>query len=175
MPTKQNTLDMRGLTIECANVVTGYDTHVDNVGIASGGAPVSGSGATVTLTAAQSGSKIMFDRAAGIVFTLPAPQVGLSYEFYTPVTVTSNAYKVITNTGTVLLIGGYSSIDTDSSEADLYMRGNGTDHVSVSMNGSTTGGLIGTALTFTCVSSLLWLVEGKVHCSGNPASAFATS
>ena len=66
---------------------------------------VSGSGATATLTAQQSGSTVLFDRAAGIVYTLPAPQVGLKFRFMTTVTITSNAAKITTDAGTTLLIG----------------------------------------------------------------------
>lgn len=136
---------------------------------------VSGSGATVTLTAAQSGSVVLFDRAAGIVFTLPAPAAGMYFDFLVSTSVTSNAHKVITNAGTVLLIGSLINIDTDTSNAVAAWTADGSTIVSVSMNGTTTGGLIGTWMRFTCVTSTLWMVTGIDQGSGTVATPFATS
>lgn len=134
---------------------------------------ISGSGATVTLTAAQSGSTILFDRAAGIVYTLPAPAVGLWFEFVATVSVTSNAYKIITDAGTTLLIGSiYNAVAAGTGTTFI---GNGTTHISVSQSGTTTGGLVGTSLVFTCVSSTLWEVQGVTLGSGTVATPFATS
>jgi len=142
---------------------------------------VSGSGATVTLTTQQSGSLILMDRAAGITFTLPtatANSVGMYFDFVVTTSVTSNAYKVITGVGTQLLIGGYTSVDTDSTNAAAIFTGNGSTHVSINMTAASTnaaGGLQGTKLRFTCLSTTRWMVEGIVMCAGTPVTAFATS
>lgn len=139
---------------------------------------VSGSGATVTLTAAQSGSTILMDRAAGIVFTLPAPSAGMYFDFLVTTSVTTNSYKVITDAGTTLLAGSLISIDTDSSNETDGFVGNGSTHIAVTMaaaSSNATGGLIGTWLRFTCVSSTLWLVEGIVQGGGTVSTPFATS
>lgn len=139
---------------------------------------VSGSGATVTLTAAQSGSTVLMDRAAGIVFTLPAPAAGMYFDFLVTTSVTSNSYKVITDAGTTLLAGSLISIDTDSSNETDGFVGNGSTHIAVTMaaaSSNATGGLIGTWLRFTCVSSTLWLVEGIVQGGGTVSTPFATS
>ena len=136
---------------------------------------VSGSGATVTLREDQSDSLIVLDRAAGIVITLPPAKVGLSFQVVATVSVTSNAYKVITANSSTFLAGTYTNYDTDTSNAVAFYTGNGSTHVSVSMNGTTTGGLAGTNLKFTCISSTQWLVEGANLGSGTVATAFATS
>ena len=137
---------------------------------------ISGEGATRTLSETESGSTCLFDRAAGIVYTLPtAPTPGTFFEFIITTTITSNAAKVITGAGTELLIGGYMNVDTDTSNAVAAFTGNGSTHVSVSMNGTTTGGILGTKLRFTCLSSTRWMVEGIVQGSGVVATAFATS
>lgn len=135
-----------------------------------------GEGATRTLTESESGSVALFDRAAGIVYTLPtAPKPGSFYDFVISTTITSNAAKVITGAGTELLIGGYMNVDTDTSNAVAAFTGNGSTHIAVSMNGTTTGGILGTKLRFTCLSSTRWMVEGIVQGSGTVATAFATS
>lgn len=140
---------------------------------------ISGSGATVTLTAAQSGSSVLFDRAAGIVFTLPAPQVGLKFRFLTSIAVTSNAYKIITDAGTTLLIGNVVSntaaATPSANDGPKTFAANGSTHISISMNGSTTGGLIGTFIEVECVSTTQWHVNGIVLGSGVIATPFATS
>lgn len=136
---------------------------------------ISGSGATRSLSVNESGSTVLFDRAAGIVFTLPTAVPGTWFDFVVTTSVTSNAAKVITGAGTELLIGGYMNVDTDTSNAVAAFDGNGSTHVAVSMNGTTTGGLQGTKLRFTCLSSTRWSVEGIVRGSGTVATAFATS
>ena len=136
---------------------------------------ISGQGATRTLSVDETGSTCLFDRAAGIVYTLPLAVPGLVYDFVVTTTITSNAAKVITGAGTELLIGGYTNVDTDTSNAVAAFTGNGSTHVSVSMNGTTTGGILGTKLRFTCLSTTRWMVEGIVQGSGTVATAFATS
>lgn len=137
---------------------------------------ISGSGATASLSEADSGSLVLMDRAAGIVFTLPAAcAIGTTFDFVVTTTVTSNAYKVITGAGTELLIGGYTNVDTDTSNAVAVFTGNGSTHIAVTSNGTTTGGRIGTSLAFTKLSDTLWEVTGMMMGSGVVATAFATS
>lgn len=137
------------------------------------GSIVSGQGATDTLTAAQSGGTILFDRAAGIIYTLPAPVVGLTFTFIVTTSVTSNNDKVITDAGTTLLTGSVVEATTGGA-ANLYV-GNGSSHIAVLMNGTTTGGLQGTKLEFTCVTSTLWEVSGWNNASGTIATPFSTT
>ncbi len=137
---------------------------------------VSGSGATVTLTVDQSGSLILLDRAAGIVFTLPANTPGIYFDFLATVSVTSNNYKIITAVGTELLIGGLVSDDTDSSDAIAYFPSiAATSNIAVTMGTTTTAGLAGSWMRFTCLTSTRWFVNGVVCGSGSVATPFATS
>jgi hypothetical protein len=136
---------------------------------------ISGSGATRTLNETESGSVALFDRAAGIVYTLPVAKPGMTFDFIVTTTITSNSAKVITGAGTEFLIGGLSNIDTDTANAVAAWVGNGSTHVAVTMNGTTTGGVQGTHLRFYCVSATRWLVEGTVHGTGVVATPFATS
>lgn len=134
-----------------------------------------GSAATVQLDALMSRAIALFDSAAGIVYTLPPANPGISIEFMVSVSVTSNNFKIITSAGTEFLTGGIVSDDTDSGDVATNFRANGTSHVALTMNGTTTGGLIGTRLRFTCLSTTLWMVEGVVNGSGTVATPFATS
>lgn len=136
---------------------------------------ISGLGATHTLSQDDSGAVVLLDRAAGIVITLPLAKVGTVFEFMVDTSVTSNAYKVITGAATEFLVGTLASVDTDSSDAVAGFSGNGSSHVAVSMNGTTSGGLLGTRMRFTCLSATSWMVEGTNRGSGAVATPFATS
>ncbi len=132
---------------------------------------ISGLGATRTITTDESGSKFLLDRAAGIVFTLPLAVPGLVYEFRCVTSVTSNNFKIITGAATEFLVGSYVS----QAAAVTTFAGNGTTHIAITMNGTTTGGLVGTVLRFTCLSLTRWGVEGITQGSGTGVTAYATS
>lgn len=131
--------------------------------------------ATLTLTAAQSGSLVGLDRAAGTTVTLPAPAVGLNFNFTVITSVTSNNHKVITDAGTTLILGGVIMTEAADTNAGLGSLFNGTTHISILMNGTTTGGLIGTTFNLTCVTATQWAISGIVAGSGTLATCASTS
>lgn len=134
---------------------------------------ISGSGATVTLTKEQSGSVFLFDRAAGIVVTLPAPLVGLEFDFVVSVDLTAAAYQVDTDAATTFIVGGLQGA-IEAAATDETHFANGTTHIGVSMNKTTTGGLIGGAFKMKCISPTLWLITGNTSCTATPATPFTT-
>lgn len=132
--------------------------------------------ATVTLTAAQSGALVLMDRAAGCVITLPAPTVGLVFDFIVVTTVTSNTYKVITDAGTTLATG--SLLGSSDNLASKSFIGNGTSHIAVIQNSASsnaTGGIIGSKMTWQCVTATLWEVNGTLVASSTPTSPWSTT
>lgn len=133
---------------------------------------VLGSSGNTAVTAANSGYTYLFDTAAGITYTLPAPVIGASYTFVVTTSVTSSNHKVITNAGTVLLQGTILGATTTASMFESVI---GSSNISVTMNGSTTGGLVGTELTFRCLTATLWQVTGNNFGSGSPATPFSSS
>lgn len=137
---------------------------------------ISGQGATYTLSQAQSGALCYFDRAAGIVYTLPtAPLAGTYFDFVVSTTITSNSAKVITGAGTELFIGSLNSVDTDTGNAEVGFTGNGSTHIAITQNGTTTGGIKGTKFRVTCLNSTTWVAEGNILGSGTVDTPFATS
>ena len=131
--------------------------------------------ATRTLLAKESGALCLFDRAAGVTYTLPAPVAGMEFEFRTTVSRTSNSHKIITNSGSVFLIGSYMAGDSAVANSGDVFTGDGTTHVSINLQGDTYGGLVGGSLKFTAISSTQWSVEGDVVGTGTMVTAFATS
>lgn len=153
-----------------------------NTGTSSGSkAAVTASGGTTrTLTTAGSSSYNLFDSAAGITYTLPAPVVGLTFNFIWTVTQSSSNHVVITDAGTTFLVGGcemFSGTDVTPSATlgPKFFAANGTNHVKFSSNATTTGTAIGSWLRLVCVSSTLWFVSGAIDSpSGSIATPFST-
>ncbi len=140
--------------------------------------PVVEDGASVVLSAADSGALCIFDKIDGALFTLPTPAIGLWYEFIVVASVTSNSMKVITNAGTVFIIGSVTMVDTDTTFTGSNQDANGSTHVSVLMasaSTNSTGGIKGTRFILTCRTATTWAIHGSIHHAGNVASPFSTS
>jgi hypothetical protein len=129
--------------------------------------------ATRTILAEESNSLFLFDTAAGTVFTLPAPAVGMVFDFAVTVSNTSNLHKVITSGAAIFLVGGVTAVEL-AAAMDFFVA-NGTTHVALSMGATTTGGLVGSRVRFECISATQWLVTGIVCGSGTLADPFSTS
>jgi len=140
-------------------------------------------GTTRILTGASSGSVNLFDiSTTNILYTLPAPVVGLQYNFLSTVLQTSGTIKIITDAGTTYLNGAiqmFSGEKVTPSSTLGPMQFNSpaaSNFISFNMNGTTTGGGIGTWVSFLCVSATAWLVTGiVVSPSGTLATPFANS
>lgn len=153
-----------------------YRTSVDGAIVPGAHRQVIGEAvATRTLLPSESGSLCLFDRAAGVVYTLPAPVVGMQFEFSVSVAVTTNAHKVITNAASVFLLGSVLAGNLTVAASGDVFQANGTTHVAISMNGTDTGGLIAGKIKFTAISTTQWMVSGDVVGSGTNADPFATS
>ena len=131
-------------------------------------------GATRTLAPEESGALCMFDSAAGVVYTLPAPVVGMQFEFLTKTTITSNSAKIITDAATTFMVGGLATVNSGAATGQFFAA-NGTTHRSTNGNGTTTGGIIGDRIRCTAISSTVWAVDGVVNNTGTAATPFATS
>lgn len=133
-----------------------------------------GTSDALQITPQMSGSLILLDAASGSTVTLPAPQTGLWFQFVVTVSVTSNNHKIVTKTtGTDLFIG--SLWETVAAGTGTSFFPNGSSHSACTMNGTTTGGLINTAIDVYCTGSAQWLIDGTNFASGTIATPFANS
>lgn len=130
--------------------------------------------ATRTLTIRESGALAQFDLAAGVVYTLPAPVVGATFEFVTTVSCTSNSHKIITNSASVFLLGEVFMYTTATASGAGFAF-NGTTHVACTSNGTTTGGLIGSVIRVVAISATQWMITGAMVGSGTIVTPAATS
>lgn len=131
--------------------------------------------ATRLLLPFESGALCLMDRAAGVVYTLPTPVIGMQYEFLVTVSVTSNAHKIITNSITTQFLLGEVLMYSTATASPAGFAANGTTIAALSANGSTTGGLIGERYIVTALSTTQWAITGVQVGSGTLATAFATS
>ncbi len=142
------------------------------IGLHDAPAEASG-GATRTLTAAESGGLFFWDAATGVDYTLPAPVAGMKFAFYATVAVTSNAHAISTDAATTF-IGGPLSMGIAATDTNEMQVGDETSDVTVSMNGTTTGGLEGTYIEVVAISSTVWITRrSTVIGSGLLATPFA--
>lgn len=133
-------------------------------------------GATRTLLPEESGSLCLFDRAAGVVYTLPTPVEGMYFDFMATVSVTSNAYKTITaTTASEFIVGGIGILSLTVAEAGDFFVANGSTHVAISEDGATKGGLVGGTYRLTAISTTQWAITGISVGAGTLADPFATS
>lgn len=134
----------------------------------------------IALTAQQSGRTLLVDDAAGLSFTLPAiatAQIGTYFKFIVVTTITSNSFKVTAASGD-LLTGGLwcidynAAVDAATREA-IWFSPDVSDDLIIDMNGTTTGGVIGTHVEVTAVSATRWFVEGTAVGDGTLVTPFS--
>lgn len=127
-------------------------------------------GATLSVVRATHRGKIItFDQASGSVITLPAATgSGDKYEFVVTTTVGSNSHilKVANASDTM---AGVLTTATTTTGAGTHEAAGGTDDT-ITMNGTTTGGIIGTHITAQDVAANLWLINGHLVGSGSLAT-----
>jgi hypothetical protein len=140
------------------------------------------SGSARTLNELESGSVALFDATGGGIYTLPSdPTPGTYYDFKVYKTVASDSHKIITGlrgTTLALICGGIDMINVNDYTEDGFQITEGSAanrFVSVTMNGTTTGGQVGTNIRVTALSKGTWFVTGIVFGSGAMATPAATS
>ena len=131
---------------------------------------VSGKGATYTLLPSDGGSMVLFD-AASQVYTLPKPSAGAYYNFYT--TLASSTNQEVDTDAATTFIGGCVELLIAASATSLGATANGTSIVKIAMNGTTTGGIIGSFFRMTAIDATHWWVWGTLSASGSLATPFA--
>lgn len=114
----------------------------------------------------------IFNVASGATATLPAASgTGHSYRFVVGTTVTSNAYAIATASDSDEFRGTILQTDTDTSDALVSYPAIAADNFdTISMNGTTTGGLTGDWIEVMDVASGVWAVTGHVNGNGTVAT-----
>jgi hypothetical protein len=131
-----------------------------------------------TLKKEESGALVVFDIATGATVTLPEAEEGIQFEFLVKTTIASGSAKVITGAADDFLVGAISfagDANTTLTTTISAFAANGSTHVAITSNGTTTGGKAGTSFKVTAIDSALWGISGVEVGSGSVATPFATS
>lgn len=151
------------------------------------GSIVVNAAAALTLDPATHGGRIIVITAATTTITLPAVNVtadpatsgpgsdpntlnnqGVEYTFVN--TILATAIKVLAPASNFLL--GSASINAATPSAFFA---DGTATRSINLNGTTTGGIVGSYFTITAIASGQYLVQAQLNGSGVLATPFAVS
>lgn len=119
---------------------------------------------------------IVINRAAGCTVTLPAATgSGAKFRVVVGTAVTSNSIVIqVANAADTMAGHLATGLATGAAGADFGEALTGTDDT-ITMNGTTTGGLAGSYVELTDVAANLWLVNGRLVGSGTLASSASAS
>ena len=182
----ENGFEQITVTAKTGAVTTNFD--VDSSGNVSGTGTMKMTGATnfvkdyesittatKTLTAADSGTVYGFNKADGIVVTLPTPAAGVHYTFLVETTFTSaGQIKTATTDGTDGFLGTAFVFDTgEIGETDNFHPAASNDVIDLGAveQGWLTGGFI----RLTGVNTTTWFVEAFLMGDGTLVTPFTDS
>lgn len=142
--------------------------------------PVTIDVATITLNEwDHSGRTLVLNRAGGITVTLPAATgSGATYNFFILTTFTSSLVIQVDSSSAYMNGVAHVANDTDAS-ASLFETANSgsaaTESDTITMNGTTTGGYVGTVIQLQDVAANRWSVMSSGAASGVEATPFSAA
>lgn len=159
-------------TINATTSRGAYVTGAQLRAFAHGGL-VNATASTLTVTAAShAGRVVTLNRAGGIAVTLPAASgTGDKYRFIIGTTFTSSAtIKVVGND----IMTGYALYSQDSADTAVMFE-TAADSDTVTFNGTTTGGYVGTEVELIDIAADTWFVKVVGSATGTEATPFSAT
>lgn len=140
--------------------------YFENYGI------VTVSSATVSITdEAHVGQRVIFNRAAGVTATLPeATGSGNRYEFIGAVDAAGSQIIKVTGNDTM---AGIAYLGNDSAGVSCFYTADTSD--TITLDGSTTGGLKGWRVICDDIAADVWAVTVMSEASGTEATPFSAT
>jgi hypothetical protein len=160
--------------------------------ITTGPANVVDADSSTSLTVASHAGRIVHNNAAGAVtYTLPAinansdsaiagpgadvnnlSNIGATFEIFSSITKTGDLVVQVANSNDVM-VGGAKFIDDTSDNMVGFETVAASD--TITLNGTTTGGVTFAKITCTAISSTQWKVDVESGCTGSPATPFSAA
>lgn len=136
--------------------------------------------ATATLTAADAGTTSVVNAAAGLTLTLPAATgTGRKFEVVLGTTVTSNSVIIRVASASDWFAGAiWVSTDTASDLTISFETATGalaSRSDTITLNGTTTGGLAGDRFVFVDIGSGQWELTGWMTATGTEATPLSAA
>ena len=158
----------------------------------TGPANVVDADSSTSLTVASHAGRIVHNNAAGAVtYTLPEinansdsavagpgadlnnlSNIGASFEIFVSITKTADLVVQVANSNDVM-VGSAKFIDDSSDNMVGFETVAASD--TITLNGSTTGGVTFAKITCTAISSTQWKVDVESGCTGTPATPFSAA
>lgn len=138
--------------------------------------PISVTTATLAVTKrSHAGAVLVANKADGITATLPASDgSGARYEFVVGTTITSNSFIVkVANASDVMT--GVAVVATDNASDVVIAFETAASSDTITMNGTTTGGIKGDRIILTDVAANLWHVQIIASATGTEATPFSAT
>ena len=131
--------------------------------------------ANVTLTSAShAGRTMVLDIASGATVTLPAASgTGNIYKFFVATTVTSNDYIIQVANASDTMAGMAIVANDGGDTASIFETAADSD--TITMNGSTTGGILGAQVEIQDVASNVFSVVVRTAATGTEATPFSAA
>lgn len=131
--------------------------------------------ASTTLTAAShSGALLTVNAAAGVALTLPAASgSGARFRVFIGTTITSNSTTIKVANASDTMVGGVLVLQDAGSTVAGFEAGSTDD--TITLNGSTTGGIKGDLFTIEDVATNLFMVWGNASGTGTEATPFSAT
>lgn len=134
----------------------------------------------ITITAAttldrdtHAGTVVVLNSTTGRIVTLPAATgKGDVYTLFISATVSSGNHVLVVAPATTDSFGGGVAISTDAAGISMLAA---SDSDTITMNGSTTGGVVGSWLRVQDVASGKWLLNGFLCSTGAEATPFSAA
>lgn len=149
------------------------ESAMSNLGLSK--SPIVLDVAAITVNAdSHANIPLVFNRAAGVTVTLPAATgTGHSYKFFVNTSVTSNSYKIQVANATDIMQGLAFGDDGDGEPANGWGTASTSD--TITMDGSTQGGIKGDHWEIVDIASGLFHVRGFITQSGTEATPFSAA
>lgn len=130
--------------------------------------------ASTTLAPRHNGSTVVVNAAAGATLTLPAATgTGYEYDILVGTTVTSNSVIIQVANATDVMTGGALVMADGGSSVVGWETASTSD--TITMDGSTTGGIKGDRIRLKDVASGLWAVQMIASATGTEATPFSAA
>lgn len=120
---------------------------------------------------------ITLNALAGLTATLPAATgTGNTYTFAVSVTVTSNDYIIQVANATDEFLGTLLQTDVDTSDTlASYPALDADGFDTITLNGSTSGGILGDRIVLTDMATGKWLISGHINSTGIVVTPFSAA
>ena len=138
--------------------------------------PISVTGSTLTINKrSHAGTTLLANRAAGITMTLPASTGdGTEYDIFVGTTITSNNLIVQVANATDILSGVAIFSSDNAADATISFETGASDDT-LTMNGSTKGGIKGDRIKLKDVSSGVWAIHVIAAATGTEVTPFSAA